>query len=81
MLLDPNTAPFCDAFMTYKLLAYFSYRPPKLGFRCVEEAIIRRYPEGDIPTKISALRGNANVLKILLKACLGQYNPMQVMTK
>lgn len=81
MLLDPNIAPFRDVFRTYELLAYLSYRAPKLGFRCVEEATIRRYPEGDIPTKISALRGNANVLKILLKACLGQYNPMEVTTK
>jgi dolichol-phosphate mannosyltransferase len=74
MLLDPAIAPFRDVFCTYELLAYLSYRAPKLGFRCVEEPTIRRYPDGDVPTKISALRGNTNVLKILLKACLGQYN-------
>lgn len=78
MLLDSRIAPFRDVFMTYELLAYLSYRVPKLRFRCVEEGTIRRYPKGEIPTKISALKGNGDVLKILLKACLGRYDPVSV---
>ncbi|MFC5480069.1 glycosyltransferase family 2 protein [Massilia suwonensis] len=74
MLLDPKLAPFRDVFATYELLAYLSYRAPLLGYRCVELPTIRRYPKGEVPTKISAFRGNLEVFKVLLKACRGAYN-------
>lgn len=77
MLLDPKVAPFRAVFMTYELLAYLSYRVPKLDYRCVELSTIRRYPKGEVPTKISAFKGNLSVLKILFQACLGQFNPPQ----
>ncbi len=75
MLLDLEIDLFRDVFNSYELLAYLSYRVPKLRYRCVEIATTRRYPKGEVPTKISSIRGNWSVLKILLKACLGQYNP------
>jgi dolichol-phosphate mannosyltransferase len=76
MLLDPGVAPFRDVFTTYELLAYLSYRVPKLGYRCIELPTTRRYPAtGDVPTKISSVRGNLSVLMILLRACLGLYSP------
>ena len=75
LLMDPRVQPFRDCFASYELLAYLSYRAPRLGFRCLEIGTIRRYPLGEVPTKISAVRGNLRVLKILLKACLGHYNP------
>lgn len=75
MLLDQKVALFRDVFMTYELLAYLSYRAPKLGYRCVELATIRRYPKGEVPTKISSVKGNLLVLAVLFKACLGKYNP------
>jgi dolichol-phosphate mannosyltransferase len=74
MLLDPRVAPFRDVFSTYELLAYLSYRAPKLGFQCVELPTVRRYPKGEVPTKISAVRGNLAVLGVLFKACFGGYN-------
>jgi dolichol-phosphate mannosyltransferase len=74
MLLDPKVAPFRDIFQTYELLAYLSYRAPKLGYRCVELPTIRRYPKGEIPTKISSFKGNLSVLQVLFKACFGAYN-------
>ncbi|MBV4461737.1 glycosyltransferase family 2 protein [Pseudomonas sp. SWRI79] len=74
MLLDPKVAPFRDVFMTYELLAYLSYRAPKLGYRCVELGTVRRYPKGEVPTKISSVKGNFSVLSILLKSCFGHYN-------
>ena len=77
LLLDPKLAPFRDEFMTYELLAYLSYRAPKLGHRCIELATVRRYPKGEVPTKISSVKGNLSVLQILLKACLGKYNPQR----
>lgn len=77
MLLDPKISPFRDIFSSYELLAYLSYRAPKLGYKCKELATSRRYPRGEIPTKISAFKGNLLVLKTLLYACLGKYNPEQ----
>lgn len=77
MLLDSNIAPFRDIFATYELLAYLSYRAPKLGYRCIEIPTIRRYPQGQVPTKISSIKGNLSVFLILVQACLGNYNPRQ----
>ena len=74
MLLDAKLALFRNVFMTYELLAYLSYRAPLLGYRCVELPTIRRYPKGEVPTKISAFRGNLEVFKVLVKACRGGYN-------
>ncbi len=74
LLLDPQIAPFRDVFMTYELLAYLSYRAPKLGYRCVEFPTIRRYPKGEVPTKISSFKGNLSVLQVLVRACLGGYD-------
>jgi dolichol-phosphate mannosyltransferase len=74
MLLDPKIAPFRDVFQTYELLAYLSYRVPRLGYRCLEIPTTRRYPKGEVPTKISAFKGNLLVLRILFRVCLGAYN-------
>lgn len=75
MLLDSRISPFRNIFSSYELLAYLSYRVPRLGYVCKELPTIRKYPAGEIPTKISSFRGNFAVLKILLMACLGRYNP------
>jgi dolichol-phosphate mannosyltransferase len=75
MLLDPRVRPFRDCFNSSELLAYLSYRAPRLGFRCSEIATSRRYPRDEVPTKISVIRGNMRVLLILVKACLGSYDP------
>ncbi|MFB9867341.1 glycosyltransferase family 2 protein [Vreelandella sulfidaeris] len=74
MLLDPKMAIFRDIFDSYELLAYMSYRAPKLGFTCKELPTIRRYPTGEVPTKISGLKGNFAVLTTLFRACSGKYN-------
>lgn len=75
LLLDPRVAPFRDVFVTYELLAYLSFRAPRLGYRCLELPTTRRYPPGEVPTKISTFRGNLLVLQVLLRACFGRYNP------
>ncbi len=77
MLLDPKIAPFRDVFVTYELLAYLSYRAPKLGYACKELPTARRYPTGEIPTKITSVRGNLAVLKILFLSCLRRFDPKQ----
>jgi len=75
LLLDPRVAPFRDVFSGYELLAYLSWQAPRLGYRCQEIATARRYPKGEVPTKISAFRGNLTVLLVLLRTCLGHYRP------
>ena len=75
MLLDTRMAPFRDVFMTYELLAYLSYRAPKLKYHCLELPTVRRYPKGEVPTKISSFKGNLSVLLVLFLACLGFYDP------
>lgn len=75
VLLDPRVAPFRDVFATYELLAYLSHRVPRLGYRCVELSTIRRYPRGEVPTKISSVKGNLTVLLVLMRACLNRYAP------
>ncbi|MEB3351447.1 MAG: glycosyltransferase family 2 protein [Cyanobacteriota bacterium] len=74
-LLDPRVQIFRELFSGYELLAYLSYRLPRLGFRCIELPTARSYPPGETPTKISAVRGNLNLIKVLLKASAGRYNP------
>lgn len=77
MLLDPDIALFRNVFMTYELLAYLSYRAPKLGYRCLELPTTRQYPKGEVPTKISGMKGNLSVLQVLFRACFGRYNPAE----
>ena len=76
LLLDSRVAPFRETFVAYELLAYLSHRAPKLGFRCIELPTTRRYPMGQVPTKISSIRGNLAVLAVLLRACSGRYDPL-----
>ena len=75
LLLDPKVAPFRDVFDAYELLAYLSYRTPRLGYRCLELPAARRYPAGNVPTKISGFTGNLSVLWALLRVCIGALNP------
>ena len=76
LMMDERVAPFRDIFVAYELLAYLSYRAPKLGFKCVELPTIRRYPsEGAVPTKIGGIRGNLTLLQVLYKTISGKYDP------
>lgn len=76
MLLDPKIAPFRDVFAGYELLAYLSYRAPRLGYRCLELPTARRYPAtGEIPTKISGVKESLSILSILFRACFSRFDP------
>ena len=76
MLRDPAVAPFRNVFSSYELLAYLSFRAPKLGYRCVELPTTRRYPAtGRVPTKISGISANLAVLRTLVDACLSRFDP------
>lgn len=75
-LIDPRVSPLRDVFQTYELLAYLSVRATQLGYRACEIPVTRAYPKtGKTPTKISPLKGNAELMKILLKNAAGAYKP------
>jgi dolichol-phosphate mannosyltransferase len=74
LLEDSRLRIFRDVFVRYELLAYVSYRAPRLGFTCRELGTRRVYPDGKPPTKITSVRGNLMVFSTLLKACSGRFN-------
>lgn len=75
-LRHPGVQPFRDVFETYELLSYLSVRAPRLGLKACEVPVIREYPaKGKTPTKISFLKGNFNLLRILWNTVRGNYDP------
>jgi dolichol-phosphate mannosyltransferase len=76
VLQDPRVAPFRDVFMGYELLAYLSYRVPRLGYRCAEIPTARRYPQhGPLPSKIRGWSAYLKLLRTLFDACTGRFDP------
>ncbi len=75
-LLHPQVRPFREVFQTYELLAYLSARASRLGLAVAEVPVTRTYPAtGPVPTKISSVRGNLLLLRILLNLLVGAYHP------
>lgn len=74
-LTDSRVKPFRSVFVDYQLLAYLSYRIPRIGMRCIEYPTSRIYPQGRVPTKISGLLGMLKLLKELVLTCVGFWNP------
>lgn len=74
-LKDKRVEPLRDIFDSYELLAYLSTRASQLGYRVCEVPVTRRYPEGKVPTKISAWKGQLELLKILFWSLMGKYEP------
>ena len=76
LIIDPAVSVFRDIFQTYELLAYLSVRSARLGYKVTEIPVVREYPiNGKIPTKISPIKGNLLILKILWRLSRGFYNP------
>lgn len=75
LLSDSQVAVFRNVFQTYELHYHLAIESGLLSrFRTVEVPVSRIYPKtGKTPTKISPVRGNAGVFRILLKAVLGRY--------
>lgn len=77
-LQDKRVMPLRDIFMTYELLAYLSVRATQLGLKACEIPVTREYPKNEkVPTKISFFKGNAELMKILIKNILRKYNPKE----
>lgn len=71
-----ETQPLRDIFMTYELLAYLSVRATQLGLKACEIPVTRAYPKkGKTPTKISPIKGNAELMRILFMNLFRAYNP------
>ena len=75
-LRDPRVQPLRDIFNSYELLAYLSVRASQLEYRVCEIPVTRAYPKNQkTPTKISFLKGNAELMKILFNTVIGAYQP------
>lgn len=74
-LLHPKVQPFRSIFMDYELLAYLSARATQVGLVAKEIPTFRIYPEGEVPTKISAIRGNFDLIKTLFDLLVGKFTP------
>jgi dolichol-phosphate mannosyltransferase len=76
LLADPAIAVFRDIFAGYELHYYLAVQAARRGYRVVETPVTRRYPpHGPIPSKISPVRGNVNVLRCLARTVIGYYDP------
>lgn len=76
LLRDPRVAPFREVFSGYELHYYLAIRAARLGFRVGELPVTRAYPaRGPVPTKIHGWSGNWRVLRTLLAACTGRFDP------
>ncbi|MEA1938646.1 MAG: glycosyltransferase family 2 protein [Pseudomonadota bacterium] len=75
LLEDPRLDIFRDVFEGYELHYYLARQAARLGFAVTETPVARRYPAtGPLPSKISPIRGNANVLRKLFTVCAGRYD-------
>lgn len=75
LLMHPAVQPLRNIFVAYELHYYLAIRAARLGFRVKEIPVTRCYPKGTVPTKIKGWRGNIAVLRALLQACFGRFNP------
>jgi len=76
LLTSTEINPLRDIFDTYELLAYLPIRAARTGYNISEVPVTREYPVGQpTPTKIHGVRAHSHMVKILLKASFGRYNP------
>jgi dolichol-phosphate mannosyltransferase len=76
LLADPRVDVFREVFDAYELLAYLPVRAARLGYRVCEVPVERAYPDGEVPTKITSVRANVGLVRVLLNAARGRYNPV-----
>lgn len=79
-LLHPVVQPFRDIFVRYEFLFYLNVRAPQLGLKVKEIPVVRKYPKGKVPTKITGFGQNINLLVVVFKILLGRYNPKQTLS-
>lgn len=74
---DQKIQPFrYGTFPTYALIHYLTVIVPRLGYKVMEVPVLRKYPEkGKVPTKISPIKGNVDLIMILWRLFVKKYNP------
>lgn len=75
-LLDSKVQPFREIFTAYELLFYLTARAGQLGYRVCELGVRRSYPLGEpVPTKITGTGAKWAIIRQLLGAATGRFNP------
>lgn len=73
-LLDPRVRPFRNAFRHYEIYFYLAWAACHYGFDVRHVPVTRAYPAtGPVPTKISTIRGNWQMLKPLIMILFRRY--------
>lgn len=77
LLADDKVAVFRDVFQTYELHYYLAIESSRRSqYKTTETPVTRAYPKtGKTPTKISPVKGNLHILKVLFNSVLGKYKP------
>jgi dolichol-phosphate mannosyltransferase len=74
-LTHPQVKPFRNIFYSYDLLFYLTVRANQLSLKTKEIPVLRKYPPGKIPTKITGFKGYFDLIRTSMKVALGHYNP------
>lgn len=75
LLSEPRINVFREIFDGYELHYYLAVKAVRLGFKCTEIPVTRKYPEsGKTPTKISPIKGNLQVIARLVNVVIGKYD-------
>lgn len=77
-LLDPRLSPFRDIFVRYEFYFYLTVKANQLGYKTKELPVGRIYPSGKIPTKITGLKGNFDLLLTCFRVWFGYFDPKVV---
>lgn len=77
--IDAEIQPFrYGTFPTYALIHYMTVIAPRLGYKTTEVPVLRQYPaKGKVPTKISPLKGNLDLMMILWNLFRKKYDPKE----
>lgn len=74
LLADEQISVFREIFSSYELHYHLAIEAGRRSdFKCIETPVSRTYPKGKIPTKITPVKGNLEILKILFLSALGRY--------
>jgi dolichol-phosphate mannosyltransferase len=75
LLRDPRLQLFRPLFDGYELPFYIAIRAPRIGLRVAELPVARRYPPGEVPTKIPPIHGPIELLAVLARIARNQFDP------
>lgn len=77
LLMSNKISPLRECLVGYSFLPYISCKAPRVGYKCIEVPTTRTYPKGIVPTKINSPTQYISLVKSLIFAILGRYDPRQ----